>query len=224
MTAELVAAMEKHDNKATCLAGTPEEKSQQNWVIDDKGGVGDVFVWLKPPKGSYFKLNTDDLKSIPKEVTLNQPHCAFMPHAVIIIPSYYDPETKKQKPTGQVFKVTNEAPVNHNTKWEGGRYNRGGNQTIGSKQSFEIKLQPSNDPVKIRCDIHSFMSAVARVYDHPFVAKTHPDGTYEIKNVPLGVPLNIVAWHEEGEWAGSPDGQSVTLKDGDTIDFKLKAP
>ena len=41
-----------------------------------------------------------------------------MPHVFTLYPSFYDTESKKQKPTGQVFEVVNSARFNHNTRWD----------------------------------------------------------------------------------------------------------
>src|SRR5262245_20429182 len=45
----LKTAMEKHQNKDVCLAGSEAEKSQQRWIINDNG-IGNVVVYLKAPK------------------------------------------------------------------------------------------------------------------------------------------------------------------------------
>src|SRR5262249_39745833 len=147
-------------------------------------------------EGHYFKVDTSK-KTWPDEVSINQPHCAFMPHAVVVFPSTYNPDKPDEpKPTGQKFVVTNKAPINHNTAWKGGAENPGDNKLIPSNGQLDIELKPDPDPVMFHCDIHKWMDAVARVYDHPYAAVTDKDGNYEIKNVPTGAELNIVVWHE----------------------------
>ena len=66
----------KPDQKPTCYDIAPEaEKTQQKWVLDGKGGVGNVVVWIQPPANTYFQVDPND-KTWPDRVELRQPHCA----------------------------------------------------------------------------------------------------------------------------------------------------
>jgi len=87
--------IEKHKDRDHCLAAdaSEEEKSQQHWRVGKDGGLANVVVFLKPPDGTYFKIDAADQK--PKDVAIDQPHCAFLPHVVVLFPSYYDPKDKK---------------------------------------------------------------------------------------------------------------------------------
>src|SRR5262249_1930773 len=71
-----------------CLGAPDDQKAQQRWRIGQNKGVGNVFVWLQPPAGHYFKVDMSK-KTWPDEVTMDQPHCAFMPHALALFPSAY---------------------------------------------------------------------------------------------------------------------------------------
>jgi len=116
----------------------------------------------------------------------------------------------------------------HNTKWDGGSKNPGGNQTLqsGGEMKIEVK-QNYSEPIAINCDIHKWMSGYVWAFDHPYAAVTKEDGTYEIKNVPTGVEVKIVAWHEAGGFLDEKTkakGDPITLKEGDnTKDFTVKA-
>jgi hypothetical protein len=215
---------QKHDDKAFCLMGS---MANPTWTVSPDKGVANVVVWLRAPKNHYFNI-PDDLKK-PKEVSIDQPHCAFEPHVVAIFPSYYDPKTKKQLKTDQVFKVLNSAPINHNTKWEGSNttLNPGGNETLKSKKAMDIDAKPCDtkkfggeEQLTFHCDIHKWMTAYARVFDHPYAAVTGKDGSYEIPQVPAGAEVEIVYWHED---LGKPVAEKLTLKEGsNTRDFKIK--
>jgi hypothetical protein len=208
-----------------CLSAPEDQKSQQKWVFGQNKGVGNVFVWLQPPAGHYFKVDMAK-KTWPDVVKMNQPHCAFMPHANVLFPSAYNADKPSDPtPTGQKFIVTNTAPMNHNTAWKGGSENQGDNKIIPSGKDLEVELRPDSEAVMFHCDIHKWMDAVVRVFDHPYAAVTDKDGNYEIKNVPAGAELSIIVWHEVAGYGNKgKDGDKVTLKAGDNShDYTVKA-
>jgi hypothetical protein len=219
---ELLASIDKNTDKAICLSGPESEKTQQSWRVKD-GAVENVVVWLRPPEGHYFKIDMAD-PTWPKEVQIKQPHCAFIPHVVTVFPEHFD--GKKKVPTGQVFEAINNATMSHNTKWEGSG-GQGENRTLKPGESLKIEAKPNyTTPIAISCTIHGWMNAYAWAFDHPYAAVTKEDGTYEIKHVPAGVDLQVVAWHEKGGWLtkGGAKGDTIKLKDGDnTQDFKVSA-
>ncbi len=49
--------------------------------------------------------------------------------------------------------------------------------------------------VKLKCDVHAWMSAWIVVRDNPYYAVTGEDGSYRIGDVPPG-KYTIVLWHE----------------------------
>jgi hypothetical protein len=218
----LLAKMEANQDRKHCLEGaSEEEKSQQTWRVGkdtagrlSKGaGVANVFVWLKPPEGKYFKIDWDK-KPWPKEVVIDQPHCAFVPHAAVLFPGAYEDNPDELKPSGQKFIIKNSAPMNHNVKWGGGD-NPGDNKTIAAGERLNVALKPDSQPVTLRCNIHTFMNGLVRAFDHPYAAVTDKDGNYEIKDAPAGVELSVVVWHEEGGYGNKgEDGDKVTLKAG----------
>ena len=66
-------------------------------VVGSDKGVQDAVVYLKEvQKGAA-------LPNPAKKPEINNHNCQFEPHVVAINPSDYDPETKKQKKTGQTY-------------------------------------------------------------------------------------------------------------------------
>ena len=112
--AELVDEIaKKPDQKPTCYDIAPDaEKSQQKWVLDGKGGVGNVVVWIQPPSNGYFQIDPND-KTWPDQVELKQPHCAFIPHVVWAMPTMVDPNdpTKTVSDRAEVPGVEHRAGV-----------------------------------------------------------------------------------------------------------------
>jgi hypothetical protein len=228
---QLMAAIDKNkENKDYCLSGdAPEaDKEQQGWRIGEDGAVQNVVVFLKTPDLSEVFRIDESHKTWKDTVVLDQPFCAFEPHIVLLFPKYYDIASKKQKSTGQKFKVKNGARIVHKTQWSGGAKNPGEGVTLApwNRSDWDVSLEPSSEPVAFRCMLHGWMNAYAWVLDHPYAAVTDKDGNYEIKNAPAGVEVRVVAWHEKaGYLEGGTKGTPIKLKEGadTTKDFKVKA-
>jgi hypothetical protein len=209
-----------------------DPKKLQVWEVGPNKGVANVIVWLRAPKGKFFKI-PDDMKQWKGEpVKLDQPLCAFEPRVVALYPSYYDPQAKQQKPSGQKFIVANSAPkITHNTNVAPSNtlINSGSNNILPTKGQQEMVFKPSKSnqaggeqTLTFTCNIHPWMKGYAMVFDHPFKDVTKEDGVYEIKNAPAGVELDLVYWHES---MSTPKVlEKVTLKDKETTtkDFKIK--
>ncbi len=244
LTDDLLNAIKtKKDDEAYCLKSPEDQRIEQEWRVGDNNGVGNVYVWIEPAsRNEYFKIDEAQLKALPKEVTMDQPFCAFVPHCVVLFPMYQDPKSAKKKliETGQKFIVKNDATISHNTKMGGGAENPEVNETLPPKKDFKPQVfNPSKEPITIRCNIHTWMSASARAFSHPYATLTlvpgdpkagKPDakdpkyGTYEIKNVPAG-KVKVFAWHEKAGYLGKgPGGEEIDLKDGaNTKDFTATA-
>lgn len=222
-----------------------EDTDDPTWIVGPDKGVQNVVVWIRPPKGKYFKIPEDQRKRTDA-VTMDQPFCEFKPHVVVTYPSYYDPDSKMQKKTGQTFKVLNSAPLNHNTAYKGTNalLNPGKNEILpgkkeGKTSELVVAIKPCEDKeagkeatVNFNCDIHKWMTAIAMAFDHPWAAVTDEKGNFEIKGVPAECEIYVTAWHEQGAnkgWAlpngaGKREGESLKLKGGDVkeLNFKVK--
>ncbi len=216
-------------DKDRCLAhdAPPEMKEQQVWRIGKDNALGNVFVWVAPPDGKYFRFDKADVEKMKlADATIDQPYCAYVPHAFVMFTEYHpDPNNpKKTEKTGQKLIVKNSSTIQHNTNWAGQPDNPGNNVIIAPKETKPIDdLVPSKTPIEFKCNIHAYMKGWARDFDHPYAAVTNSDGTYEIKNVPAGVELNVVVWHEEADFVNGKKGEPITLKAGDnTKDFVVE--
>ncbi len=225
---DLTDIMAKHGDKACCLdaKAKPGEKIDRTWMVDEKTkGVANVIIFLRAPDGTYFPIQAAN-KVRKDTVTIDQPHCAFVPHIATLYPSYYD--GAKQVPTGQGFLIKNSAPVPHNIRAIGNPLiNPGFNVTIPPGKQFEAAFKPQPFPVTLNCDIHNWMSGKVMVFDHPYHAITKEDGSFSIPSVPVGVKLQIVGWHEGNGWAikGTKNGDTVEFKAGpNSYDVEIAAP
>jgi hypothetical protein len=223
-TEDLQAKMKAKD-AVHCLAmkATEEEKSAFEWRVDPQSkGVQNVFVWLAPPSNHYFKLTDEEKKPAEAEVVIHQPHCAFIPHCSVAFTHYYD--GKGNVKTGQKVLFKNDAEMAHNTNYKGQKKVGGKNLLLDPGKAVEATdIQP--DAITLSCEIHSWMKAYLRDFDHPYATVTKEDGSYEIKNVPTGVPVQLVIWHEKAEYGPNTNkGKTVTLNDGENVmdDIKIK--
>jgi hypothetical protein len=241
---ELKAMIAKQQDKDECMKGTDTETSSQAYRIGDNKQLGNVFVWVIPDSGTFFKVDEKMLKELPKEVEVKQPHCAFIPHCLFHFPQYKDNPKKPRelKPTGQVWKAVNNANISHNTDYKGGSLNSGNNKLLQKGEAMTVgNLKPESSPVLIKCSIHNWMDAYMMVVDTPYYCvslsdtmdeKTKVDkksdkfGTYEIKNLPVG-KVRVIAWHEKVGYLNKDEGkgQVVEIKEGapTELDFAAEA-
>jgi hypothetical protein len=207
LEAQLARQIAAHPNGEDCvLAGGKGELPRTPWQIDEKGGVANVFVWLQPPEGTSFKIDPAQ-KTWPDVVVLDAPACAFKPRAHVLFPSYRNPVNPQlQVETHQRVVIRNSSNFDHRVKWSDGGPNAGEGR-LQPRGSFALTVKPSREPIRFSCAIHPWMTAYARAFDHPYAAVTGPDGTYEIKGVPRGVLVHLVAWHEAaGFLTGNANG------------------
>jgi hypothetical protein len=196
--------LEINKDQEHCLGKGPIVSDE--WVVDPATkGVRWTFVWLAPldPK-QKLAVHPDLVQVKQKEVVLDQPTCRFVPHALAV----------RQ---GQTLLARNSAPVAHNVHWTGIK-NPGGNLIVPSKGEHAIKnLVADRYPIKINCDIHGWMNAYVRVFDHPYYALTGKDGSFTIKDAPAG-KYRLMVWHETGYGPGGSKGTEVTIKGGESTD------
>jgi hypothetical protein len=49
--------------------------------------------------------------------------------------------------------------------------------------------------IRVKCDVHPWMTAYVAVMDNPYFAVTGEDGSFELPHLPAG-NYKLVAWHE----------------------------
>jgi len=193
-------AMAKHGDGKTCMAAPLMQKVSQEWLIKD-GKVSNVVVSLAPPAGKKYKI-TDALKEPFKQpVIMDQPFCAYIPHVVAVYAEI------------QPFIVKNSADVLHNVKIVGNK-NTPSDDSLPPKTGATParKYEKESAPLNISCSVHGFMTAKLLTFDHPYFAVSKEDGSFEIKNAPIGEELTIWLWHEATD---KIESQKITLKKGD---------
>jgi hypothetical protein len=106
---------------------------------------------------------------------------------------------------------------------------------VPANDKIEIKASAvAALPMPVVCNIHSFMKAHVVSLDHPYMAATGDDGSFEIKNIPAG-PREFQFWHEMSGYlknvklkSGATDARGrakLTIPAGETLDLgDIKLP
>ena len=113
---------------------------------------------------------------------IDQRGCRFTPHTQLA-------------GIGQVVEIRNSDPVSHNI------------HTLAFDNRPINKMQPpaleklevtfsAPEKVKVKCDIHEWMSGWIIVIDHPYHDITGADGSFVLENVPPGT-YTLEVWHED---------------------------
>jgi hypothetical protein len=202
-----------HKDAGHCMKGDTED---QVWVTGAGNGLMNVVVYLKPPAGQSFKVDMAK-KTWQDELVVDQPYCAFKPHVSVAFTKY------DGKPTGQKVIAKNNAPILHNTRFAGNALkNAGKNFTIPAGKQEELTINPDNQPIVLSCDAHKWMEAFVWSFEHPYAAVTDKDGNFEIKNAPLGADVVVMAWHESDGKTNAGKEVKKGVKEGETIEYKVK--
>ncbi|HYO10624.1 MAG TPA: hypothetical protein VER17_16780 [Tepidisphaeraceae bacterium] len=144
-------------------------------VVNANGTLANVFVSLagvSPSDGSGRE-----------PALLDQVDCRYVPHALAV--QVNQPLRVRTSDPGTLHNVhynpTNNPPANFGL-------------TVAGAERPVTFARP--EYVRIKCDVHPWMSGYVGVFDHPFFAVTpEGDGAFQIPRVPPG-SYKLLAWHE----------------------------
>ena len=192
------------DADPVCVANN-EVKPRKEWLILGKdNGVKNMLVYVKESKSGSLSKNYD----APKDAAvIDQKGCVYVPHVLGIM-------------TGQQLDILNSDGTLHNIHALP-KVNKEFNKAMPrSKKLMSVKFDKSEDPFKIKCDVHPWMGAYLGVFDHPYFAVTDDSGSYTISGLPAG-KFVIEAWLEN---VGTQTAD-ITVDDcGASQDFSFKKP
>ncbi len=184
-------------DQEVCAPGGKQVLSEE-LVVDSNGGIKDVLVYLtgpaKFPVGDPKWEHPDYAAKMSEQPAFDQKNCVFLTHLFGM----------RSKQRG---KILNSDPVAHNTNVQG----------MGKAMPVNPLMPPNSstmydpggespEPFAVACSIHPWMAARMIVRDSPYFAISKADGSFEIANVPAGVPLEFRVWQEKAKFI-----QEVTL-------------
>lgn len=173
----------------------------EDTLVDDKGGLANVFVWVKnPPAGTHAAPATP--------VRLEQHGCLYTPRVQGIL-------------VDQKLEIVNGDDTLHNVRALASK-NRPFN--IGQPPATAPRIKTFTTPedaLKFKCDVHPWMFAYLFVMDHPYFGVSAADGSWSIEGLPAG-SYTLVAWHEK---LGQQEATLTVAADGSgTAAFVFKPP
>jgi hypothetical protein len=208
----------------------------QNWVLNPENrGVKNVLIWLAPEptadEWEHLKASgpkrlrefpsfkeRDIYPVLPKRqdgtVLILEAPIAFIPHLVAVR-------------AGSDVVFLNVSSRVENVEWVS-RENGEGTKTVSARGGeFRIEeIKPERFPIEFNSNVHPWMKAWVRVFDHPYFAVTDPDGRFEIRFAPKG-NLRLFVWQETAGFRNGPEGrfgEAIRVPSGrlDLNDLKIK--
>jgi plastocyanin len=155
-----------------CSAAKPKDNS----VLVSNGGLKDVLVRIEVGGAKAGDVPT----TAPQ---LKQDGCMYVPRVLGVV-------------AGQDIEVVNADKTMHNVHtYKGQETVLNAGQPAGSAP---IKKPASDEAaiIKVKCDVHPWMTAFVIATDHPFFAVTDENGKFKIDKVPPG-DYTVEAWHSE---------------------------
>ncbi|WP_426754199.1 hypothetical protein [Myxococcus sp. Y35] len=177
----------------TVVSVCGEETEERSLVVGDQGALAHVVVSLKEGKAL-----PEPAQPAPEPV-LDQKQCV------------YDPPVLAAR-TGGTLVIRNSDPLVHNVRAASGT-NRAFFNVAMPLEGMTVRRQLPAEPgdMPIHCDIHPWMRARVRTFDHGYFATSGKDGRFRLE-VPEGTHT-LVLWHER-----LPEqSRTVTVRAGETV-------
>ncbi|NBD11602.1 hypothetical protein GTY96_21800 [Corallococcus sp. c25j21] len=127
---------------------------------------------------------------------------------------HYEPPALAAKAGGELL-LRNSDPLVHNVRAQAGT-NRSVFNVAMPLEGMTLRRPLPAEPgtVQVRCDVHPWMHAVVRTFNHPYFVATTPDGRFRLR-VPEGAHT-LTFWHARLPEASRP----VTVRAGETVQLE----
>lgn len=203
------------DKDQFCIDNKPENEAI---VLGEGNTLANVIVYLRLPRTGKVEIHPDYAAHAKEPVVLDNKGCEFAPRITLV-------------QVGQTLTVTNSDPTGHNTNISLFSFN----PVVPANGKIDIKAtKESRLPEPVKCNIHPFMTGHLLCLKHPYMTATAEDGTFEIKNLPVGTH-ELQLWHEASGYvkdvatkAGKADRSGrvkVKVAAGETLDLgDIKVP
>lgn len=153
-----------------------ETSESKTVVVGQDRGLQDAVVWLESPA---VPRNPGDA---PATVVMDQRRCVYRPRVV----------TAR---AGDILEVRNSDDLLHNVRAGEGTRTWFNLAMPFAGMSTRKPLPERAATIGVGCDVHPWMKAWVKSFDHPWFAQTGADGRFLIRKAPAG-PHTIHLWHE----------------------------
>jgi hypothetical protein len=166
--------------EAVLLETTPSVRSvcgttvaDNAFLVDAQGGVADVVVWVEAKPAP--------LPTPRPEVVLDQRRCLYQPPVLATW-------------AGAALRLRNSDPLTHTV------HARDKGSTLFNvampleRMDVVRQLPAAPAVVDIGCDVHPWMRAVVRTFDHPHFTTTGHDGRFALPSLEAG-DVTLHGWH-----------------------------
>ena len=154
-------------------------RTDESLVVDPRGGLQNVLVRVVEGGGGPYAPPAEPVR-------LTQAQCSYSPRVLGVV-------------RGQPVLVSNSDGTLHNVHALLGESTVLNQLQLNAEAPLidlrQVLAVARTSPLKLRCDIHPWMAAYLFVLEHPFFAVTAADGTFTIRNLPVGEYV-LEAWHE----------------------------
>lgn len=183
----------------SCTAAHPTPVKAQDVVVGADGSLANVFVYVKDYNGPT--------PAPAGPAMLDQVGCQYTPHVSGV-------------QVGQTLNIKNSDPTLHNVHAlakANKEFNVG--QPVQGMVT-EKKFDKPEVMIRVKCDVHGWMSSYIGVLSHPFFGTSSEAGAFTIANLPPGT-YTLEAWHEK--FGTQTQQVTVGAKETKPINFTFKA-
>lgn len=172
----------------------------ENVIVNGNGTLRNVFVYVKQGlEGMTFPTPSEP-------VVLDQLGCRYLPHVTGV--QVDQPLLVKNSDEGVLHNI-------HTFSKKGNAFNFGMPKVMESTKS----MKKAEVMVRVKCDVHSWMSSYIGVLNHPYFGVTGDDGAFSLAPLPPGEYV-IEAWHEE--YGSQTQTITVGEKESKEVTFTFK--
>jgi plastocyanin len=180
---------------ASAAPACGDKVADRSLTLGEGGALSHVVVSL----ADGASLPAEGVTSAP--AFLDQKQCAYEPPALAAR-------------AGSTLEVRNSDPVMHNVRAVAGAQSVFNVAMPLEGMSLKKPLPAAPGLVQVKCDVHPWMHAVVRTFDHPYFTTTDAQGRFRLE-VPEGTHT-VVLWHERLPEVSRP----FTVKAGQTVQLE----
>lgn len=152
-----------------------KEIPDRTLLVDPEGALANAVVFL-----ADVERSSPQVDGSRPAVALDQRGCAYSPPVIAAW-------------AGAPLEVSNSDPLMHNVRASGESALFNFAMPLqGQKVTKQLPVRPAI--IRVGCDVHPWMRAVIRTFDHPFFGLTDSKGRYRLQ-LPCGTK-KLVFWHE----------------------------